>query len=406
MKEKNIIHFTIAISLFCSSFLPVAAITNSPRFVDTYQISDETTDNSFDEYGHRLLPDSILLFESFNKLTLPEEEIKSRNSLFDNNFADNYLSYNCFTADHYLKLRATSKEFSFLSSTKNFIDSSYSRLLNISCIAKGTSTNQKLLSFYSSRKDSESFDLTSEFTKFSYDVVSKPKKQFRYGFGIVKGSGYAYIDNFTITDKRIIVKDMTDGYCTIAAYPHSLVVPQNTEAFTLTIKNSTLYKGHVYKTGDAIPPREAVVLHNTVDKTIRLREVADEGKCDPNNLLHGANIERSAYVIYPNNDKINGSFYVLGRDSNKKNIGFYWYYKAAKGKGYFTMTPYRAFLFLPSTSAGSKISAFILDETVTGINDIQQVPMKNSYRYNLSGQMVDENYKGIVIENGKKILVK
>jgi alpha-amylase len=38
---------------------------------------------------------------------------------------------------------------------------------------------------------------------------------------------------------------------------------------------------------------------------------------------------------------------------------------------------------------------------------VQQSAENNkSLRYNLAGQRVDETYKGIVIENGKKYLVK
>lgn len=49
-----------------------------------------------------------------------------------------------------------------------------------------------------------------------------------------------------------------------------------------------------------------------------------------------------------------------------------------------------------------------VDDDATGINTltIDAQPTKDDVYYNLSGQKVDGNYKGIVIKNGKKVLVK
>lgn len=42
----------------------------------------------------------------------------------------------------------------------------------------------------------------------------------------------------------------------------------------------------------------------------------------------------------------------------------------------------------------------------TGINGVTVDNAKNGVRYNLAGQRVNESYKGVVIENGKKMIVK
>ena len=44
--------------------------------------------------------------------------------------------------------------------------------------------------------------------------------------------------------------------------------------------------------------------------------------------------------------------------------------------------------------------------TSAGINDITTDVDKNAPSYNLAGQRVDENYKGVVIKNGKKVVKK
>ena len=43
-------------------------------------------------------------------------------------------------------------------------------------------------------------------------------------------------------------------------------------------------------------------------------------------------------------------------------------------------------------------------EDVTGISNINATPNTNGAIYNLAGQRVDENYRGIVIKNGKKVM--
>lgn len=63
--------------------------------------------------------------------------------------------------------------------------------------------------------------------------------------------------------------------------------------------------------------------------------------------------------------------------------------------------------YLKLTSAGSAKSFFAFDDVDTGIGHIDANNMgTTSAVYNLAGQRVDKYYKGIVIENGKKIIRK
>lgn len=52
------------------------------------------------------------------------------------------------------------------------------------------------------------------------------------------------------------------------------------------------------------------------------------------------------------------------------------------------------------------INATFKETTVTGIVDLNTGTAKSGQRYNLMGQPVGKDYKGIVIEDGKKIIVK
>lgn len=61
-------------------------------------------------------------------------------------------------------------------------------------------------------------------------------------------------------------------------------------------------------------------------------------------------------------------------------------------------------LIMPESGADVIIS--IDNDTVTGIEDIVTTTAKSGQRYNLMGQPVGKDYKGIVIEDGKKIIVR
>lgn len=87
-----------------------------------------------------------------------------------------------------------------------------------------------------------------------------------------------------------------------------------------------------------------------------------------------------------------GTFKIM---NNKKYIQY--------GKGTYTT-------FSGYTTAQDKAvmpMLFVLDEAASGIQGVNAVKVqKNNVRYNLAGQRVDDNFKGIVIVNGKKMLVK
>ena len=65
-----------------------------------------------------------------------------------------------------------------------------------------------------------------------------------------------------------------------------------------------------------------------------------------------------------------------------------------------------------STTAGKKDNVRYTQTVVntnsvaTGIHGVTVDNAKKGVRYNLAGQRVNESYKGVVIENGKKMIVK
>ena len=48
----------------------------------------------------------------------------------------------------------------------------------------------------------------------------------------------------------------------------------------------------------------------------------------------------------------------------------------------------------------------IVEEPTTGISNIENVKLQDGKAFNLAGQQVGKNYKGVVIKNGKKMVIK
>lgn len=53
-----------------------------------------------------------------------------------------------------------------------------------------------------------------------------------------------------------------------------------------------------------------------------------------------------------------------------------------------------------------RVYSISINQNPTGIKTVKADATENGATYNLAGQKVDENYKGVVIQNGKKVVVK
>ena len=54
----------------------------------------------------------------------------------------------------------------------------------------------------------------------------------------------------------------------------------------------------------------------------------------------------------------------------------------------------------------TEVHIFVSEPVATGLEEVIAPERQEDIRYNLVGQMVDKNYKGLVIANGKKLFVK
>ena len=67
------------------------------------------------------------------------------------------------------------------------------------------------------------------------------------------------------------------------------------------------------------------------------------------------------------------------------------------------MPAYKGYLIISDPSAAKPFYPFAI---ATGIKPTVLRPVQPNVRYNLAGQRVSDSYKGVVIENGKKFVVK
>lgn len=102
-------------------------------------------------------------------------------------------------------------------------------------------------------------------------------------------------------------------------------------------------------------------------------------------------------------NEANYKYYILGKSG--EDFGFYWQ-KGTNGNSV-NNAAHKAFLRVPASS-GAKFLSFTFGEETTGINGItaSDAEQNGTALYNLAGQRVAKGYKGLVIKNGKKYLVK
>ena len=161
-------------------------------------------------------------------------------------------------------------------------------------------------------------------------------------------------------------------------------VKLNTDKKTITLKK--IEEG-------VVPAGKAVLLKGTPGKSYELTiGEGDEAKFDTDLKVSdgtATSSEKTAVSVY-------GLATVNGQDG---------FYKASKGK---TIPAKCAYLEVANSASPAK--CFSLGDhsgSTTGITSVKnEAAGNNAPMYNLAGQLVDKGYKGIVIKNGKKIVLK
>ena len=206
------------------------------------------------------------------------------------------------------------------------------------------------------------------------------------------GSQGVYINSIKVTfNKDVSLAVSSAERATLYYSNKSFIIPEGAVARTYKIEGNVLSRSREYKKGDVLPKGTAVVLEAKEGKYI-FEETSKIGETDPHNALRGSDIKT----------KTSGGevYYVFGKGSN--GVGFYW--KEANGEA-FTTEAHKAYLvYTPSKTTNAKsFLGFDVALEIQGPTVIEKTTFDGPI-YNLAGQKVDKDYKGIIIVNGKKYL--
>ena len=206
------------------------------------------------------------------------------------------------------------------------------------------------------------------------------------------GSQGVYINSIKVTfNKDVSLAVSSAERATLYYSDRSFIIPEGVVARTYKIEGNVLSRSREYKKGDVLPKGTAVVLEAKEGKYI-FEETSKTGETDPYNALRGSDTKTttSGGEVY----------YVFGKGSN--GVGFYW--KEANGKA-FTTEAHKAYLvYTPSKTINAK-SFLGFDVALERRGPmVREKTTFNGPIYNLAGQRVDKDYKGIIIVNGKKYL--
>ena len=192
---------------------------------------------------------------------------------------------------------------------------------------------------------------------------------------------------------RVVLTISSARHATLYYSNKAFTIPQGVVARTYKIEDNMLKLSKKYVSGDVLPKDIAVVLEaDEGSYTFWMTE--KQGEKDEKNVLKGTD----------DNSQTTGGTIYYGFSNGKKGVGFYW--RKADG-GAFENGAHKAYIaYTPSSTAQAK--SYLVFDTATGVHltAFQESQMEDEPTYNLAGQRVGKDYKGIVIIRGKKYLRK
>lgn len=241
--------------------------------------------------------------------------------------------------------------------------------------------------------DFEDIDLTTDYQTITKEVTCSGDNARRLLLNVGKYGGEIYIKSVKIVALDVPEETVTispSGYSTYAAYyPVDYSKLDDLKAYTVKL-NPEKTEIVMNEVEGVVPAGVAVLLKGKANTDYRLKKA--EGWQDVTSdlkLSDGTITSTTSVNVY-------GLATVDGQDG---------FYKASKGK---TIPVKCAYLEVENSASSAK--CFSLGDhsgSTTGITSVKnEAAGNNAPMYNLAGQLVDKGYKGIVIKNGKKIVLK
>lgn len=240
--------------------------------------------------------------------------------------------------------------------------------------------------------DFEDIDLTTDYQTITKEVTCSGDNARRLLLNVGNYDGKIYIKSVKIVALNVPEETVTispSGYSTYAAYYPVDYSKLGLEAYTVKLNEEKT--GIVMEKESFVPAGVAVLLKGKADTDYALKKAERSGWAQPLGL------KMSDGTITSTTEKtVYGLATVDGQDG---------FYKAPEGK---TIPAKCAYLEVAKSANPAKFySLGDQSGSTTGITSVKnEAAGNNAPMYNLAGQLVDKGYKGIVIKNGKKIVLK
>lgn len=241
--------------------------------------------------------------------------------------------------------------------------------------------------------DFEDIDLTTDYQTITKEVTCSGDNARRLLLNVGNYDGKIYIKSVKIVALNVPEETVTispSGYSTYAAYyPVDYSKLDDLKAYTvkLNAEKTGIVMNEVV---GVVPAGVAVLLKGKANTDYRLAKAEGwQNVTSDLKLSDGTITSTTEKTVY-------GLATVNGQDG---------FYKAPEGK---TIPAKCAYLEVKNSANPAK--CFSLGDhsgSTTGITSVKnEAAGNNAPMYNLAGQLVDKGYKGIVIKNGKKIVLK
>lgn len=191
----------------------------------------------------------------------------------------------------------------------------------------------------------------------------------------------------TVTKPVEVATADTDFYSLYLG--HAVTIPSNVTAYTGQIVGDYLKLTEI---GGTIPANTGVVFKTTEAGTASFDYVRNAAAFEGVNDIKGVTVETAVSEIETNG----GTLLVLGEVDGK--IGF------AQPSDE-TIAANKAYVVVPASSPAKALHLVVGEDVPTGISNVN-VNGNENRAYNLQGQRVQANQKGIVIVNGRKVFNK
>lgn len=196
----------------------------------------------------------------------------------------------------------------------------------------------------------------------------------------------------------------TDGEKYYGTYSNTsaFVVPSDLTVSEIKVVDSKLSVSN-YAIGDVVPKNTGVMVASTTagNHFVDLTSAAGSSVLGEDNMLKPSGNGITAEGMASGND--GNKFYRLTMHEGT-TLGFYW---GADNGAAFELAANKAFLAVPSgAGAGSRISGFNFDDQTSGIKTTNNASTMSHETYNLQGQRVKADRKGLIVRNGKIIMNK